>query len=406
MTLTADTASASAQEDRVVFDDSRVSSAGIRSTARRGLFWVIIAVLVIVFATVTLVLTGSTQDTNRLSATNPHTNGAEALVNVLRADGVAVSTPNTLAAAAQAASRNPGTTTLVVYDQNSILSTSQYRSLVSAAAQVILIEPNTAALDAFAPGVDHAGALASTTRSAHCAYPPAEAAQRVSGLAVGYRVSPGTAGAVGCFGTGGVFALVRVATTNQAVTVLGATATFTNEYIRQNGNAAFALRMFGAKTHLVWYLPTLADSTVPQDGVIPNPPWVPWAIVLAGIVLVAAGVWRGRRFGPVVIERMPVFVRASETLEGRSRLYQRSSARTHALDALRIGALGRLSSTCGLPARAGVDEVIGAVARLTGRSYPDLRALLVDALPATDAHLLRLSDDVARLEADVSAAVR
>jgi hypothetical protein len=156
----------------------------------------------------------------------------------------------------------------------------------------------------------------------------------------------------------------------------------------------------------VWYLPSFADANVLQDGVLPNPPWVLWAIVLAGLVLIAAGVWRGRRFGPVVVERMPVFVRSSETLEGRSRLYQRSSARTHALDALRIGAIGRMATSCGLSSRAGVDEVIGAIVRITGRTLPTVRGLLVDTLPGTDAELIRLSDELAALEAEVADAVK
>jgi hypothetical protein len=235
--------------------------------------------------------------------------------------------------------------------------------------------------------------------------PAARAAGTVSGLARGYRVTAG-GGAVGCFGSQGVYAMVQVEASSHTITVLGTTTTFTNGSIQQRGNAALALRLFGGSTHLVWYLPTLADSSVVQDGVIPNPPWVLWATVLAAVVLVAAGVWRGRRFGPVVVERMPVFVRASETLEGRSRLYQRSSARTHALDALRIGSIGRMATLCGLPSRATVVEVIGAIVRLTGRSEPDLRHLLLDAVPASDAELVRLSDDLGLLEADVRRAVR
>jgi hypothetical protein len=392
-------------DERVTFSQSEVATPRLRTTARRVLFWFIIALLVVAFGVATLVLTGGAQDKNRLSATNPHSNGAEAVIQVLKGDGVDVSTPATVTAAVALARRHPESTTVVVYDQDSILSTQQYRSLRSAASHVILVEPDSAALDALAPGVDHAGALASTVRSANCSDPAARAAGTVSGLARGYRVASG-GDAVGCFGSDGVFAMVQVVNPTQEITVVGATTPFTNGSIRQHGNAALALRLFGESTHLVWYLPTFADSSVVQDGVIPNPPWVLWAAVLAGVVLVAAGVWRGRRFGPVVVERMPVFVRASETLEGRSRLYQRSSARTHALDALRIGAISRMAVMCGLPTRASVVEVIGAIVRTTGRSEIDLRTLLLDATPATDSDLLRLSDDLALLEADVKRAVR
>ena len=67
-------------------------------------------------------------------------------------------------------------------------------------------------------------------------------------------------------------------------------------------------------------------------------------MILLLLVFLAAAFWRGRRLGPLVVENLPVVVRASETMEGRARLYQKSSARLHALDALRIGAIQRLAT--------------------------------------------------------------
>ncbi len=201
-------------DERVTFSQSEVATPRLRTTARRVLFWFIIALLVVAFGVATLVLTGGAQDKNRLSATNPHSNGAEAVIQVLKGDGVDVSTPATVTAAVALARRHPESTTVVVYDQDSILSTQQYRSLRSAASHVILVEPDSAALDALAPGVDHAGALASTVRSANCSDPAARAAGTVSGLARGYRVASG-GDAVGCFGSDGVFAMVQVVNPTQ-----------------------------------------------------------------------------------------------------------------------------------------------------------------------------------------------
>ena len=101
---------------------------------------------------------------------------------------------------------------------------------------------------------------------------------------------------------------------------------------------------------------------------------------------------------------MPVTVRASETLEGRARLYQKASARGHALDALRIGTISRLAVLCGLPTLATVDEVIAAVAAITGRALPELRSLLLDDVPSSDAQLVRLSDGLRLLEDEVAKA--
>ena len=393
-------------EQRVSFGEGEVTTPRLRTTGRRVLFWFVLAAIVILFVGGTIALTGTAPDKTRLSPTNPHPNGAEALIAVLRGDGVSVTTPQSFRAAERDASSHARSTSLVVYDQNSILSGSQFEQLDAVAGNLILIEPDSAALGALAPDVAQAGAVASTTQSANCALPLAHNAGAVSGFARGYRITSGGLDAMGCFGRDGVHSLVRVDNPNQTVTVVGATTSFTNGAIPNEGNAALALGLFGENTRLVWYLPSFADANVEQDGNVPSPPWVVWTIVLAGLVLVAAGLWRGRRFGPVVVERMPVFVRSSETIEGRARLYQKSSARTHAIDSLRIGAIRRIAARCGLPTRATVDEVIGAIARMTGKTPVALRALLVDDLPATDTELVRLSDGLAELEAEVAKAVR
>ncbi len=112
-------------------------------------------------------------------------------------------------------------------------------------------------------------------------------------------------------------------------------------------------------------------------------PWTLPLTVLLLLVALAAAVWRWRRFGPLVIENLPVVVRAGETMEGRARLYERGSARLHALDALRIGTVTRLARLCSLPRTASVEEVVDAVAALTGRNRAEVAALLVDDEPAS-----------------------
>jgi hypothetical protein len=127
-------------------------------------------------------------------------------------------------------------------------------------------------------------------------------------------------------------------------------------------------------------------------------------MLLLTATAVAAMVWRGRRLGPLVVERMPVVVRASETTEGRARLYERSGQRRHALDQLRIGALGRLARLAGLSSTSSVDEVVDRVASLLQADPRGLRHVLVDADPADDAELVRLSDSLLDLEGAVARA--
>jgi hypothetical protein len=371
------------------------------------MFWVVMALVLVLLAAAALALSGNGADTARLSATSPAPTGAQGLVRVLRQDGVAVKAPRTLRAALSDAGTAPGDSTVVLYDPSALLTTTQLQTLAAASAALVLIEPNTLALDALAPHVAQAGAVASSVAHADCSLQAVRRAGTVSGLARGYRILDHAADATGCLGRDGVYSLIRIPGTDQTVTVLGATTTLTNGSILQDGNAALALGLFGGTRHVVWYRPSLGDTTgIVQDGNLPTPAWVFPVAILAGLVLVAAGVWRGRRLGPLVVERMPVVVRASETLEGRARLYQKSSTRTHALDALRIGAIGRLARLCGLSVGAGTDDVVGAVARATGRDPAVLRSLLLDELPGHDRRLVQLSDDLRTLERDVAEAVR
>jgi hypothetical protein len=108
---------------------------------------------------------------------------------------------------------------------------------------------------------------------------------------------------------------------------------FTNEYLAQRGNAALGLALLGQTDHVVWYVPSLSDSDLEWDPASSlgnlTPDWVTPAILLLLIAGIAAGIWRGRRFGPLVAETLPVTVRASETMHGRAHLTARSGDAEH-----------------------------------------------------------------------------
>jgi hypothetical protein len=231
----------------------------------------------------------------------------------------------------------------------------------------------------------------------------------VSGAGRGYRVIGQGADATTCFGSGSkVFSLIRLESGSHTVTVLGTSDAFSNEHVAERGNAALALNLLGANPRLVWYLPTIDDSAVAGGPSIAEltPVWVSPVLALLVIVAIVAAFWRGRRMGPLVIENLPVTVRASETMEGRARLYQKGAARLRALDALRVGTIDRLAAQCGLPRLASVDDVIAAVAQLTASDPLEVRSLLLDDAPRTDRDLVRLSDRLLELERSVARATR
>ncbi|MDQ1512592.1 MAG: hypothetical protein QOC59_434, partial [Microbacteriaceae bacterium] len=191
------------------------------------------------------------------------------------------------------------------------------------------------------------------------------------------------------------------------VLLLADAAPFENEHIGEAGNASVALNVLGARSRLTWFRPDPLQFAGGGQRTLQSltPGWVTPLALLLGLAGIAAAFSSGRRLGPLVVERLPVVVRTRETVEGRARLYQRAGARLRAADSLRIGSLGRIAPLLGLSRTATVDEVAVAAATATRRPLPDVRALLVDLSPATDADLVRLSDDLARFESDVDVAV-
>lgn len=373
----------------------------VRRTLKRGAYWVAAVVVVLIIALVAIGMSGGARQGAPLSTTNPAPGGTMALAEVLRQQGVDVVATTSLESTRDAIDSRENTT-LFIYDSG-YLDDEQLTEAVSLADTVVLASPKFEALQAVAPSVAQAGVL-DETLTADCTVGAVERAGTVSGDSDGYRVIDDTAGAVTCLGSGdGTFALVQL----DGLTILGATQALTNEIIANDGNAAFALGLLGSNDSLVWYLPSFEDyDDVPPTLGELSPLWVSPALGLLILTFVAAAVWRGRRFGPLVVENLPVTVKASETMLGRARLYEKSSSRLRALDSLRIGTIQRLATECGLPRLATVDEVIGAVAARTNSDAAAVRSLLVDAIPSTDRELVSMSDDLLTLERTVARSTR
>ena len=377
-----------------------------RVRVRRWVYWVAAFTGVLLIVLVGMLFNGSTKLGGALEGDNAGPAGAKALVEVLRQQGVEVTLTSTLDAT-EAAITDPANTTLFLYDRDVFLDESRYEAAVDLADSLVLLDPNYAVLEFAAPGVAPAGVVDGTV-TAQCDVFAATQANEVASDGVGFRILEDayTTNATidGCFPAGGddndVYSFVRVQNDDTTVSVLGTTTAFTNEFISDRGNAALALNVFGEKKHLVWYIPGIGDllgETAPTLGEL-SPSWVTPAILAIILGGIAAAIWRGRRFGPLVIENLPVVVRASETMRGRARLYQANSSRLHALDALRIGTITRLGAACGLPRVASVDDVIATVSRVSGRDIQSVRSLLLDAEPPTDRDLVALSDDLLELE--------
>ncbi|MFF1878044.1 DUF4350 domain-containing protein [Leifsonia sp. NPDC058230] len=387
----------------------------VRQAGRRSIPWIVLAVIAVLVALVGILFSGRAVNVGTpLDLANPGPVGSQAVVEVLRQQGVGVFGASTLDEVRGHATDD---TTVLVYDPDGNLDADGYDSLTSVASTIVVVEPGFRTLEQLAPGVDAAGRPSgSGVLAAGCSVPAAVAAGRIdphpTGNTEGATV-PGTfrlgdSGATGCFRSStGQYSLVESTVEGRTVFLLGSASILMNDGAARSGNAALAFNLLGEHRTLVWYLPSVLDRPVtgPPDLSALTPGWVTPVVILLIVVAIAAAFWRGRRFGPLVIENLPVVVRAGETREGRARLYQRSSARLRAADSLRIGSLGRLAGLAGLPQAATTTEIADAVAAITGRERTAIRGLLLDDVPGTDAQLIALSDHLAELERATAAAV-
>ena len=125
-------------------------------------------------------------------------------------------------------------------------------------------------------------------------------------------------------------------------------------------------------------------------------------VIQLGVALLLAALWRARRLGPLVTERLPVVVRASETVEGHARLYQSRRARDRAAAALRQAAVTRLAPALGLPPNAEPRRRDrGAGRPVQPRTRREIDAMLYGPAPGSDAELVTLASDLDALEGEV-----
>ncbi|AYF97164.1 DUF4350 domain-containing protein [Protaetiibacter intestinalis] len=369
---------------------------------RAGLGWAALAVVVVLVAlTVWAAGRDSTVGDHLRNPDDRSPVGSLALAEVLRAQGVDVQVTRSFWETEDAVSLYSDTTVLVD-DDWWVLTPEAYGELAHIADHFLLVLPNDDALAALAPGVEYAG-FTGGELSASCELPAAARAERIEAAGDAYRVD---ADAVGCFPNeaGDGYSLVRADYETREVTVLGAADLLRNDTITGSGNAALALGLLGERRHLVWYQPDFDDYSWEPEGSLASrqADWFAPLVVLVLLVGVAAAVWRGRRMGPVVVEDLPVEVRSSETMDGRARLYERGGSRNHALGTLRSATVARLARTLGLARTATLDEVIATTAATTGRDPNVVDALLRSATASDDRSLVRLSDELLRLERDVA----
>ncbi|MFW3460019.1 DUF4350 domain-containing protein [Streptomyces microflavus] len=389
-------------------------------TRARGL---LIALLILVIAGITFAAVRSGEGHGQLDPRSADPKGSRAAAELLEARGISVTVATTLGEATTAAGPD---TTLLVAGPN-LLTPSQQRRLHAATApsagRTLLIAPGPAAVSRLAPAYAPSPTARERTPPS-CTLPAARSAGTADMGGIRYRATDSTATA--CYPSDGTPTLLILKDREDGDTVLLGSPDFLhNERLDQQGNASLALQLLGSRPHLVWYLPSLADpSATSDDGVsdehdgggngeeasgdessfldlIPSG-WL-WATLQLTLAAVLAAIWRGRRLGPLVMERLPVSIRASESAEGRASLYRKANARDRAAESLRAAARTRIARLADVTAREAHTSAVllPAVSTRTTTTGDELSTLLFGPAPATDAALVLLAEHLDALEREV-----
>lgn len=382
------------------------ASAPAPRTDRRRRWLIALVVLAVLAAVAAATARGLYRD-GPLEPDAPTPQGSRAVVEVLEDLGVEVETHRHTTDVVE--DLREGSSVLVT-DPNS-LSSAQLTELGEAAStsegNLVLVQPDFVTLSYLSPSIAPAGSVRTPTlleADPGCG-DAAFGARRLQvpgtdGLhespATTYRLGPG---AQGCFGEG-ESSLVAV---EGSVVVLGSPDLLTNEGVGEADNPALALNSLGSTSELTWYVPSPGDpmaSTGP-DLLSHLPDWAApvalWILVVTGIALLALA----RRFGPVVVEPLPVTVRAQELVLGRARMLQKARARDAAAASLRAAGAVRLADRLGIRHEASLDALIPALAPYVSATPAQLRTLLGPTPLSRDQDLVQLAHDLDVLEKEI-----
>ncbi|MFF0832177.1 MULTISPECIES: DUF4350 domain-containing protein [unclassified Streptomyces] len=375
-------------------------------TRSRG---IALAVVLILVTAAAIAAVRSQTRHGALDPRSPVPYGSRAVAELLADRGVSTRVVTSLGAAR--AATGPDTTLLVAVPD--LLTHRQQTRLHAATAasggRTVLVAPGSWSVERLAPGVTADPATSSRSALApDCALP--EARRAGSADTAGIRYTTTHLDADSCYPSERLATLLRVpaASGKGDTVILGSPDILYNKRLDQQGNASLALQLLGSRHHLVWYLPSLSDSSATGPGSQKNfldllPSGWLWGTLQLFIAAALAAFWRARRFGRLVPEELPVAIRASETAEGRARLYRRADARDRASAALRSAARTRLAPLVGVPvAQAHAPEALlpALSAHLHGDGQ-ELHSLLFGPPPGDDAALISLTDRLDALEREV-----
>lgn len=392
--------------------EATLPTTSVSPTARR--LWtrgrgVALALVLLLAGAVAIAVVRSGDHHGELDPRSADPSGSRAVAELLADRGVSTRVVTTLDAARAAA--GPDTTLLVAVPDllTERQQTRLHATVTGSGGRTVLVAPGGSAVERLVPGVtaDPALSLDSTLAPA-CDLPDARRAGTAD--TGGLRYSTHLA-ADACYPSRRLATLLRVPDTSAQgargdTVVLGARDILVNDRLDDHGNASLALQLLGSRDHLVWYLPSLSDVPDPDEergflDLLPSG-WL-WGTLQLFIAAALTALWRARRLGPLVPEKLPVAIRASETVEGRARLYRKANARDRASAALRSATRTRLAPLVGVPVTQAhtPESLLPALSAHLHGDGQSLHSLLFGPPPGDDAALIALADQLDALESEV-----
>jgi hypothetical protein len=357
--------------------------------------WPAIAALAVIAAGALIALLQPPAATAVLDPNGTDASGGHALADLLTARGQHVLRTDVPQHAAT------GIRALELVTNPDLLSHRQLEQVARFPGDILLVDPDPAALTALAPDISITNADYLRVIKPDCALRQAAAAGDV--YLGGSMLLTADPAAQGCYRTADGYGLVSYDDGTRTIYVLGTSTPLTNGYLAERGDAALGMNLLSDATEIVWLVPSPGNAP-PLNGSGSgngNGPGtssffslVPWPVYLIAIQLaiavVLAALWRARRLGPLVPERLPVIVRAAETVEGHGRLYQSLRARDGAAAKLRAATTSAIARLTDAHTAASPDEI----AARTGQTPAEVSTLLDGPPPKTDEALVTLATEL------------
>lgn len=179
---------------------------------------------------------------------------------------------------------------------------------------------------------------------------------------------------------------------------------FTNQQITSHHNAAAALSLLGNNPHLVWFYPD------PTGALIDPAEWGVWSILprwtySVGLLLILTTLafmfWRGRRFGPLAYEKLPVTVKSSETVVSHGHLVHQTKDTGWAIKSLQRQAQRKIRKALLLPDEMREETFVSTVAQRVGRSDQEIYNLLFAPFTGNENQMVKRAKELDALIEEV-----